>query len=92
MGRRGDSFDPDLLKYGLLIFGVVTAIFIGVAILQRVRAAYLGSDEGSDDLLEAIRDAHQAGELDDDEFRRVQEELGKPSPGPIKGGPLHPEP
>lgn len=84
MGPRNQVFDPNLLWAGLLVFGLVTAILLGVAVIQLLRRVYLEPDENSADLVEAIREAHLAGTLDDGEFRRVMEVLERPAESPIK--------
>ena len=84
MGPRNQVFDPNLLWAGLLVFGLVTAILLGVAVIQLLRRVYLGPDENPGDLVEAIREAHLAGTMDDAEFRRVMEVLARPAKDPTK--------
>ena len=84
MGPRNQVFDPNLLWSGLLVFGLVTAILLGVAVIQLLRRVYLGPDENSGDLVQAIREAHLAGMMDDAEFQRVIEVLARPAEPPIK--------
>ena len=84
MGQRNQLFDPDLLWAGLLVFGLFAAILVGAAVIQLLRRVYLGPDESSGDLAEAIREAHLAGTLDDAEFRRVMEVLARPPALPTK--------
>ena len=84
MGPRNQVFDPNLLWAGLLVFGLVTAILLGVAVIQLLRRVYLGPDENSGDLVDAIREAHLAGMMDDAEVQRVMELLARPAEPPIK--------
>jgi hypothetical protein len=72
MGPRIQPFDPWL---GFLVFAAVTAILIGVAIIQRLRADLLGGESKPEDILAAMQQAHDAGELDDEEFKRVCESI-----------------
>ena len=73
MGPRHQAFDPaDLLKTGLLLFGLISVIAIGFAVLQLLRRAYLGPDDGPGDVMAAIQAAHEAGELDDAEYQRAR--------------------
>ena len=84
MGQRNQLFDPDLLWAGLLVFGLFAAILVGAAVIQLLRRVYLGPDESPGDLVEAIREAHLAGTMDDAEFQRVMDVLARPAEDPIK--------
>lgn len=84
MGQRNPVFDPDLLKAGLILFGLFAAILVGAALIQLLRRAYLGPDDSEGELAEAIREAHLAGTLNDAEFRRAMEVLSQPPALPTK--------
>ena len=80
MGVRNPPIDPGLLKAGLLVFGIFATILICVSVLKLLRQAYFGPEQGSQDVIDALRDAHEAGELDDEEFQRIAQNLSKPFP------------
>ncbi len=78
MGPRNSLFDPDLLRAGLLVFGLFAAILVGASLIQLLRRVYLGPDDSAGDLAAAIREAHREGTLEDAEYRRVMEVLARP--------------
>jgi hypothetical protein len=83
MGPRHQVFDPtDLLKTGLLLFGLISLIAIGFGVLQLLRKAYLGPDDGPGDVMEAIQAAHEAGQLDDAEYQRARASVDRAEQGP----------
>jgi len=77
MGRRVDLLDPDALKTALLAFALVCVIGIGVAILDRVRRATIKPEDDPRELLASLEEAHEAGEIDEAEFRRVREVIDR---------------
>ncbi len=78
MRRHVTILDPEMMMTYLWAFLVVTAILIGVAVIQRVRAAYLTEDDESEDVLATLRQAWEDGELDKAEFKRVEDSFAKP--------------
>ncbi|MDB5350238.1 MAG: hypothetical protein JWN86_1485 [Planctomycetota bacterium] len=85
MGRPINFLDPAFLKTAFLIFAVVSAIGIGIAILDHVRRTMIAPEDGPVDLLATLEDAHEAGEIDDVEIARVREILERKAQDQVNG-------
>jgi hypothetical protein len=75
-GRGG--LDPEFLTSFFWMFLLFTAVLIGATVIQRVRKLYFESDE-PENLLETLHKAFEEGDLDKDEFKRVQASLERAS-------------
>lgn len=84
MGQRNQIFDPDLLRAGLLVFGLFAAILVGAAVIQWIRRVYLSPEERDGDLVKALREALLAGTMDDAEFQRAMNVLTRSVETPTK--------
>jgi hypothetical protein len=75
------------LGVGLLAVAVLVLLIWGYREWQELREDE--EPDSPDDLLDAFRIAHARGELDDEEFRRVQQRLSTPpaSPEPVVAKP-----
>lgn len=77
MNARLNTIDPGLLKSALLVFFLLGAVGIGLAIISRIRRSIREPEDSPADLLSSLRDAYDAGDLDEAEFRRVRESLAR---------------
>ena len=75
MRPRIEPFDPKLLWLGLLAFAALAVIAVGVGFLQRYRADLMDDADPREGVLDALREAHEAGELSDEEYRKAQDAL-----------------
>ena len=73
MRGRG-TFDPELLTSFFWLFLLFTAVILGAAFIQRIRKLYFETD-APEDLLATLQKAFEEGDLDKDEFKRVQVSL-----------------
>jgi len=86
MARRVNLLDPDMLQTALLVFAVVCAVAIGLAILDRVRRLLVKpDDEETMDLRTAMEHALDSEELDETEKQRVREVLDRKFEGESSG-------
>jgi uncharacterized membrane protein len=91
------AIDPTIWNNVLLVVATVVIVAIGLAIVQRVRQTARGAEApGGEDLLGDLQRAYIKGEIDDAEFRRIQESLERRKPAappgrtPPKGSPPPP--
>jgi len=68
---------------GLLVVVLLVALIKGYREWQEIHD--VEEPDSPDDLLRSFREAHALGELDDDEFQRIERRLSSSSPS---GGPL----
>ena len=67
-----------LVWTGFLVLALVAAIFLGATIWQRARHDLIGEPEGESatEVAETLRAAYDAGELTEEEYRKVCKSLG----------------
>ncbi|QEH33650.1 hypothetical protein OJF2_21540 [Aquisphaera giovannonii] len=80
---KGAGLGSPAYYYGGLVL-LVAALIYGLIVAKRAwEEAHEDLEPASlDELLEDLDEAHAAGELDEGEFARVKEALGKHSPPP----------
>jgi uncharacterized membrane protein len=80
------AFDPAIWNNVFLVVATVVIVAIGLMIVQRVRQTARGDEApGGEDLLGDLQRAYIKGEIDDAEFRRIQESLRRREPGASSG-------
>lgn len=82
MGRQVQILDPQILWSIALVLAIATAFLIGAIVLQRARKDLLGEEDAPEDVGESLREAFEAGEMSDEEYRKVRASLGESDPGP----------
>jgi len=94
---RGLKISPQYYYVGLAILIVVLLLALAKAFREWQEIHDVEEPDSPADLLESFKEAHAAGELDDEEFERVRQRLsGKaagadaPSPDPDDQGPVNP--
>ena len=92
MRHRQELTAEDYLYAGVLWFLIISALMIGGAAVLRFRKAYLEPESEPEDVLETLRKAHRAGEIDDQEFGRVRQSLESPLPPKSNPRPRRPRP
>lgn len=89
-------WDWEWLQPRILFVVLAVAIILGLVALRRVRLDARGeARDDPADVLETLEQAFRAGEMDEDEYRRVREALGLGDPGPVNrpgDGPLRDPP
>jgi hypothetical protein len=69
------TVDAALLNDALLVVATVVVLVIATAVIQRMYRVAHGAPERPEDPLTALQTAYIKGEIDEAEFRRVQESL-----------------
>ncbi len=79
------GFDPRAIRLALAVASLTGVLALGVWLVAVWRRALDDRVPSDAELLEQFRDARDDGEMDDEEFRRVQRVLavkGEPPPAP----------
>ncbi|HWE36943.1 MAG TPA: hypothetical protein VG406_10290 [Isosphaeraceae bacterium] len=77
-------FDTPTVRFFLAAGALMAVVVVGFWLVQRLRPrpeSLASSDaEDADDLLDQLRDALDAGEIDEAEYRRVRETIDRRKP------------
>jgi len=77
MGPVFRGIDPTAIRTALLVLAVVSVLGIGLVVIEKVRRAIREPVESTADLRAAFREAFEAGEIDEEEYRRALASLEK---------------
>ena len=75
MNPRNLNFDASTLKTAFAGFVLICLLGIGLSIIARYRKMAREIEDTPANLLDSLRDAYDAGDLDSGEFRRVKDVL-----------------
>jgi uncharacterized membrane protein len=76
MRPAGNLFNPAMFQSWVMILGVFTLVLAGILVAQRIRSFYFGPDDSSERVLDALREALEAGEISQEEFERARDSVG----------------